>query len=161
MWVAIMTIDTYIERINEAVKSGNQKDAEMLLEEIFSVFKADIPDIKSGTTYQQAIDNMILNANDPDEPLSKECDCLADLRLIKSKLEHHRDLLGIKKSSNTVVNNTNVNITNSRVSDSVIASSNCRSPRKKAILITLLSILASVATIVGAIIAILTYVNSH
>ena len=152
-----MIIDKYLHDIEETIDSGDQKKAESLLLNIVSVFKQDIPDIEKGTSYLHAKMNMVLNMNDLSEPLSEEYDCISDLKLIKSKLEHYRDITEIKRPAPTVVNNTNVNISNSKVSNSNIASSVKNGPRRKAVIITVISVLAGIATIVGTVFAVLSY----
>ena len=154
-----MMIDQYLERIDEVVNNGNQREAELLLVEIVSVFIKDIPNIENGTSYLYSKDNMVLNMNEPIEPLSEECDCVSDLKLIKSKLLNYRDKLEMNKPAPTVTNNTNVNISNSKVSNSSIASPSGHKPRKKVILITVVSVVASIATIVAAVFTILSYIN--
>ena len=159
-----MIIDEYIARIEEAIDSRSEKKQEKLLEEIFSVFKNDIPDIRAGTTYESSFFDISFEVNGMDNPLPTKCNYRNDLKLILRKIKKYRETLELQNQAKTVVNNsTNINISNSVVKKSNIASQGAinnsvnqkgKKPPKVAIIATIIGILAGIAGIITAIIEI-------
>lgn len=151
-----MITDEYIAKIELAIQRSNEKEQKDLLEEIFSVFKNDIPNIRSGTTYESSVINIVLNANEVGEPLPTTCDYDRDLRLVLAKLKQHRESEELRKPVQTIVNNsTNINISDSVVKDSNIASTVNNPIPKKRIVATIFGAIVGLATIIGTIIAII------
>ena len=159
-----MIIDEYILKVEQAINSRSVQKQEKLLEEIFSVFKKDIPDIRTGTTYEASIFEIGFKVSGLEDTSLVECNYREDLKLVLAKLKKHREDLASQKHTQTVVNNTSVNITGSVIENSNVASTNSVSennnPKEKKmsktkIIVTIISVLAGLAGIITAIIAII------
>lgn len=150
--VALMMIDNYIERIERVIDGSSTENGEKLLEEVFAVFKKDIPNIRDGTTYDVAIANMVLNLNDLKEPLPEDYCLLDDLKLVLNKLKLYKDL---NTKSKSVVNNTVINISKSKINKSNLATKTSNQGENETKRMKIFGIIVGIVTIVGVVFTIL------
>lgn len=143
-----MMIDDYISKIENYINNKTEKECEELLFDIFAVFNDEISNIKSGTTYETSVFNVVLNCNDLDEPLSENYDVVYDLKLMMNKLKLLRD----SKNTNTT---TNINVFNSKINKSAIASNVKIENKDNKNKSHIFGIIVGIFTIIGVIFAIL------
>lgn len=165
-----MLIDDYIKKVEETLELNNQNEAEILYNELYGLYRKEIQDFDLNTSERSAKINMVINLNydNPNDMLSTDIDYINDLRIVLPRLKKYAEAQRpLTTTTNNIYNGTvntyngnhedsSINISNSTVSNSKIGckSENIKSSKTK-IIVTIISVLAGIATIVGTIIGIL------
>lgn len=165
-----MLIDDYIKKVEETIELNDQNKAEILYNELYGLYRKEIQDFDLNTSDRSAKMNMVLNLNydNPNDMLSTDTDYINDLRIVLPRLKKYAEAQRtLTTTSNNIYNGTvntyngnyedsSINISNSTVSNSKIGckSENVKSSKIK-IIVTIISVLAGIATIVGTVIAVL------